>query len=91
MLGRILKVGKKVRKSVVKIEKKPDLGACDCLEKENTVSFSVVYGMQSYNGNGVQQLRYARTATTVPSPLSFTAVLTDEPLRTEHNFTTFSV
>ena len=34
---------------------------------------------------------YVRTAATVPSPLSLTAVLTDEPLRTEHNFTTFSV
>ena len=42
----------------------------------------------SEKGTLVQRKRYARTATTVPSPLSFTAVLTlltDEPLRTEHN------
>ena len=45
----------------------------------------------SLNGSEVQRQRYARTATTVPSPLSFTAVLTDEPLHTEHNFTTYSV
>ena len=48
MLGRIVKVEKKVRKSVIKIEKKqPYLGACDCLQKEKTVSFSVVCELQS--------------------------------------------
>ena len=45
----------------------------------------------SDKGTLVQRQRNARTATTVPSLLSFTAVLTNEPLRTEHNFTTFSV
>ena len=41
MLGRIVKVERKVRKCVVKVEKKePYLGACDCLEKGKTVSFS---------------------------------------------------
>ena len=47
MLGRILKVEKKVRRRDVRIEKKPYLDACDCLETEKPVSFSVVFGMQS--------------------------------------------
>ena len=42
MLGRIVKVERKVRKYVVKVEKKEAyLGACDCLEKGKTVSYSV--------------------------------------------------
>ena len=43
MLGRILKVEKKVRRSVVRTL----LGAYDCLETEKPVLFSVVFGMQS--------------------------------------------
>ena len=44
MLGRILKVEKKVKRSVVK---EPYLSACECLETKKPVSFSVVFGMQS--------------------------------------------
>ena len=48
MLGHVVIVEKKMRKYVVKIEKKePYLGACDCLEKEKNVFFSGVCGMQS--------------------------------------------
>ena len=79
MLGRILKVEKNVKRSVVRIEKK-----------------KILLGRLWLFGNGKTRLLFGRlwnavikwkwsTATTVPSPLSFTAVLTDEPLRTEHN------
>ena len=67
MLGRVLKVEKKVRNSVVKIEKKTLLGRLWLFgEGKNRLLFGRLW-------NAVIKWKWS-TATTVPSPLSFTAV-----------------
>ena len=96
MLSRIVKVEKKVRKSVVKIKKKTLLGRLELFEKgKNRLLFGRLWNavikwkwstatkVRSYSDNGtLSPLVHCRCRCRCRC---------DEPLRTEHNFTTFSV
>ena len=100
MLRRILKVKRNVRKGVVSKEKKNSRPYTESRKESEEKRYKnrkkTLLGRLWLFGNGKTRLLFGRlwnafikwkwsTATTVPSPLSFTAVLTDEPLRTEHN------